>query len=65
MRIAGLFIVATQSRPLHSRPPPRTTIQRLSFGTKKGLRRESSLTARGPLGLAQASPNTLNTHDTQ
>ena len=46
-------------------PPPRTTIQRWAFGTKKGLRRESSLTARGPLGLAQASPNTLNTHDTQ
>ena len=35
MRIAGLFIVATQSRPLHSRPPPQNDNSEVVFRNQK------------------------------
>ena len=37
-------------------PPhaPRTTIQSVSFGTKKGLRRAATLTARRPVGTGSS-----------
>ena len=46
-------------------PPQNDNSEVVFRNQKRASERESSLTARGPLGLAQASPNTLNTHDTQ
>ena len=49
----------------HSRPPPQfPQISAAHFGPFFGSA-QKTLARRAPLGPAQASPNTLNTHDTQ
>ena len=50
---------------LHSRPPPRTTIKKRAFRALFWFCLSDTRSAKAPLGPAQASPNTLNTHDTQ
>ena len=63
----GNFFSATSSLSLHSRPPaPERQFRGCLSEPKKGFgERELSHREIGPLGLAPASPNTLNTHDTQ
>ena len=51
--------------PLHSRPRPRTTIKKRAFRALFWFCLSDTRSAKAPLGPAQASPNTLNTHDTQ